>query len=309
MIEDLTIVYRGDAVERAEKRATTLELLASSGSIEVTRQRITAGRHFYLYAADEWVGFELLYLLEGRLTIEPQNPDVSDPQAIHLNPGDYLYHNGLSKKLFFRVEEEAEFLMVNSAPSFDLMRDRVKDMVEMARSVEEKDHATDGHCFRLERLAIQTGEKLGLLGQALIDISYAAYLHDLGKVKVPAEILGKGDSLTDEEWEQMRRHPDLGADMLREKEFLAGAAEIVRAHHERFDGLGYPKGLKGEEIPIGARIIAVVDTYDAMTSTRPYSEAKTKEAAIDELQRTSGTQFDPGVVEVFVKIVTADDVA
>jgi len=307
VFEGLTIARRGDALERAEKRTTTLELLASSGSVEVTRQRVETGRHFSLLAADEWVGFELLYLLEGVLLIEPDSEAGETSEAVRLNPGEYVYHNGLPKKVFFRVEEEAEFLMVNSAPSFELMRDRVKDMVEMARSVEEKDSMTEGHCDRLGKYAILVAEDLGLLGQSLIDISYAAYLHDLGKIKVPAEILGKRGLLTDEEWEQMKRHPELGADLLREKAFLHGAADIVAAHHERYDGHGYPRGLAGEEIPIGARIIAVVDTYDAITSIRPYQEAKAKEEAIEELKRGAGTQFDPHIVDVFVKVIEHDD--
>jgi putative nucleotidyltransferase with HDIG domain len=308
VVDGMTIARRGEALARAEKRTTTLELLASSGSLEVTRQRVETGRHFSLLAADEWTGFELLYLLEGILLIEPEPEKAGQREVIRLNPGDYLYHNGLPKKVFFRVEAEAEFLMINSAPSFELMRDRVKDMVEMARSVEEKDSMTDGHCDRLGHMAILVGEKLGLLGQSLIDISYAAYLHDLGKIKVSAEILGKQGLLTDEEWVQMKRHPDLGAEMLREKEFLSGAADIVAAHHERFDGSGYPRGLVGEEIPLGARIIAVVDTYDAITSVRPYQDAQAKGDALAEIRAGAGTQFDPKVVDAFIEIITKDDV-
>ncbi|MBU0595567.1 HD-GYP domain-containing protein [Candidatus Bipolaricaulota bacterium] len=275
--------------------------------MEVSRQRIEAGRHFYLYASDEWTGFELLYLLEGTLTIEPEEGAEPEEEAIVLKPGDHIHHNGLPRKIYFRVGEEAEFLMINSAPSFDLMQNRVKDMVAIARSVEQKDSMTEGHCDRLGRLAIRTGEHLGLLGQSLIDISFAAYLHDIGKVQVPAEILGKQGLLTDEEWEQMERHPDLGAEMLKEKAFLHGAAKIVKAHHERFDGSGYPRGLKGEEIPIGARIIAVVDTYDAITSIRPYQAAQVKEEALKELRNGAGTQFDPRVVDAFIEIIGSDD--
>ena len=167
-----------------------------------------------IYASDEWSGFELVYLLKGALTIEDE-----EEGDITLAPGDFLHHNGLPEKVYFRVGEEAEFLMISSSPSFHLMRDGVDDMTELARSVEEKDAATDGHCARLERLAIQTSERLGLVGQTLIDISYGAYLHDIGKIKVPDEILGKAASLTEAEWEEMKRHPDYGAEMLNEREF------------------------------------------------------------------------------------------
>ena len=296
VIEGLTIRHRDDAVERVEKRSTTLELLATSGSVEVSRQRIEAGRHFYLYASDEWTGFELVYVVEGVLSID----------RIFLRSGDFIYHNGLPKKVYFRAAEEAELLLVSSAPSFHMARDRVDDMVAIARSVEEKDSATNGHCDRLGRLAISTGEKLGLTGQALVDLSYAAYLHDIGKVKVPDAILGKEGQLTDAEWDEMKRHPEYGAEILREKDFLGSAAEIVKTHHERYDGSGYPNGLKGDEIPIGARIIAVVDTYDAITSTRPYHDAQVQRTAIEELTRNAGTQFDPQAVRAFLEVIGGD---
>jgi len=307
VIEGLTIRRRDDAVERVEKRSTTLELLAQNGSLEVSRQRIEEGRHFYLYASDEWTGFEFIYVLEGVLSIENEEDVKNGEESVLLRHGDYLYHNGLPNKVYFRAVEEIEVLLVSSAPSFDMASDRVEEMAAIARSVEEKDETTQGHCRRLVRLAIRTGEKLGLGGQPLIDLSYAAYLHDIGKVKVPDEILNKGEDLSSEEWAEMRRHPIYGAEMLREKDFLLGAAEIVRAHHERYDGSGYPRGLKADEIPIGARIVAVVDTYDAMMSQRTYQqEPLSKSEAVEELRKHAGTQFDPTVVEAFIEVIGGD---
>lgn len=309
MIEGLTIRRRDDVVDRVEKRSTTVELLAKSGPAEVAHQHIEAGRHFFLYASDEWSGFELIFILDGVLTIEP-GEGAPASEVVQLQRCDYIYHNGLPRRVYCRATSDVELLLFSSSltPSFDMARNGMQEMTALAQSVEEKDHATDGHCYRLERLAIRTSEKLGILGQSLIDVSYAAYLHDIGKVQVPSEILGKEGLLTDEEWEQMKRHPDLGAEMLREKDFLGGAAEIVRAHHERFDGSGYPRGLKGEEIPIGARIIAVVDTYDAITSVRPYQAAQAKDEAIEELRKGGGTQFDPQVLEAFFSILREDEI-
>ncbi|MCK5828056.1 HD-GYP domain-containing protein [Candidatus Bipolaricaulota bacterium] len=312
MVDGLTIRREGDdAVDRVEKRSTSLELLAKSGSAEVYRQSIEAGRHFYLYASDEWAGFELIYVLCGVLTID-KDPDGDEEQApVVLNPGDCIHHNGLPKRVYFRVNEAAELLLFSSAPGFDLATAGVADMVAMARSVEEKDEATQGHCDRLGHWAIKTGEKLELDGQQLIDLSYGAFLHDIGKVKVPSDILTKEASLTDKEWKEMSKHPDYGADMMSERDYLGGAASIVRAHHERFDGGGYPCGLKGEEIPIGARVVAVVDTYDAIVSARPYKKALAKEEAISELKKNAGTQFDPTVVRAFLEVIksTSDEKA
>ena len=298
MVRGMTVRNHDDAEERIAKNATSLDLLASSEGIEITRQKITSWKHFYLRATDEWSGFELMYVLEGTLTIE--DPDHGD---IPLHVGDFIHHNGLPDKVYFRVETDVELLMVSSSPSFHLGQSEIQDMVSLAKSVEEKDEATEGHCKRLERLAVLTSERLGLSGQQLIDVSFGAYLHDIGKVNVPDEILNKTGALSKEEWEDMRKHPDHGAEMLREKEILQGAAEIVRAHHERFDGNGYPKGLRGTEIQIGARVVAVVDAYDAITSARPYQTAQAKRDAINELKRGAGSQFDPDVVRAFIEVI------
>jgi putative nucleotidyltransferase with HDIG domain len=158
-------------------------------------------------------------------------------------------------------------------------------------------------------LAIRTGERLGLPGQRLIDLSYGAYLHDVGKVRVPVGILNKPGRLTDEEWVEMRRHPEYGAEMLREKNFLRAAAQIVVSHHENYDGSGYPHGLRGEEIPMEARVVSVVDAYDAITSERPYQVAGAKSKAVQELRLNAGTQFDPRVVRAFLSVIGEDELA
>jgi len=300
--EGLTIGHRGDARERIEKRYTSLELLATNGAMEVTHQQIEAGRHFNLYADDEWSGFEFLYLLKGTMSLDDGNGG-----GIPLGKGDYMHHNGLSEKAYFRVETDVEMLMFCTPPSFHLIREDMQEMIAMAQAVEEKDPATEGHCSRLGRLAILIGERLGLSGEQLISLSYGAFLHDIGKVKVPDEILNKTTQLTDSERTEMQKHPDHGADMLSERDYLGGAAEIVRAHHERFDGGGYPHGLKGEEIPIGARVVAVVDTYDAIVSARPYKKALAKDEAINELEKHAGLQFDPRVVRAFLQVVAGAD--
>ena len=302
MVRGLTIGHRDDAEARIAKIATSLELLASSNGIEVARQTITSGKHFYLRAADEWAGFELMYVLEGALTVED-----SEQGEIRLQAGEFIYHTGLPERAYFRAETDVKLLMVSSSPSFHLGQREIQDMVSLAKSVEEKDPTTDGHCMRLEQLAILTGEQLGLSGKQLIDLSFGAYLHDIGKVKVPDEILNKTEALNRKEWDEMRKHPVHGAEMLREKEILQGAAEIVRAHHERWDGTGYPRELEAEDIPIGARVIAVVDTYDAITCSRPYQDALAKEEAIRELEKNAGTQFDPRVVEAFLQVLRGSD--
>jgi HD-GYP domain-containing protein (c-di-GMP phosphodiesterase class II) len=152
-------------------------------------------------------------------------------------------------------------------------------------------------------LAVDVGRRLGLDRASLDELSRAAQLHDLGKVAVPDEILGKPGALDEREWEFIHQHTVVGERILRASPALREAATIVRSSHERWDGTGYPDGLVGEEIPLAARIVAACDAFEAMTTTRPYREARTAEAALAELERCSGTQFDPAVVDVLVVLV------
>ena len=147
---------------------------------------------------------------------------------------------------------------------------------------------------------------MGITGKALRDIRLGALLHDVGKIGIPDSILQKPGPLTPEEWKLMKKHPDLGARLLERIKFLEGAIPIVLNHQERFDGTGYPKGFRGKEIPLGARIFAVVDTFDSMTSDRPYRKALNYQAALKEIRENAGTQFDPEVAAVFTTIPPAE---
>lgn len=298
--DGLTVALPGQVLESVAKRSTLLELLASDGKIEVTRQSIRAGKHFYIYASDTWSGFELIYVMSGELLLDDTRG------RIRVGAGGYLHHAGLSEKAFLRVQSDVELLMVASPPGYHLMREGIEDMLQIAQAVELKDRETNEHCSRIEHLAVRAGEMLGMSGQELIDLSYAASLHDIGKVGVPDQILGKDASLTESEWEMMKRHPEHGAELLWKRDFLGDAGSIVAAHHERFNGSGYPKGLKGEEIPLGARIIAVVDTYDAMTMERAYGDAKPSRDAQRELREQAGTLYDPDVVKAFLSVIEQD---
>lgn len=169
-------------------------------------------------------------------------------------------------------------------------------------ALDARDHETKGHSFRVAAYAMAIARHMGLDEgtQQWIDMQRGALLHDIGKIGVPDFILHKPGPLTPEEWTDMKRHPHIGHEMLKDISFLSGAAAIVHAHHERFDGKGYPLGLAGDEIPIGARIFTIADAFDAMTSDRPYRKALTPEAAWQEVLRHSGTQFDPQVVQAFL---------
>jgi putative nucleotidyltransferase with HDIG domain len=165
-----------------------------------------------------------------------------------------------------------------------------------------KDAETEGHCKRVTAFTIAIAKAMGVEPAILPQIARAAFLHDIGKMAIPDHILRKPGPLTPEERDIMRTHCEIGYNMVKRIPFLREAAEIVLAHQEYFDGTGYPRGLRGEEIPLGARIFAVADALDAMISDRVYRKALSIKHAQDEIQRCSGTQFDPMVVKVFVKM-------
>jgi len=173
----------------------------------------------------------------------------------------------------------------------------------LTSALDQRDGVTEGHSRRVADLSLIVARELGIDGDNLLDIERAGILHDIGKLAVPDAILSKPAALTPDEWLEMRRHPDVGYDMVRNVPFLGRAAEIIRSHHERFDGAGYPCSLEGEAIPLGARIFAVVDAYDAMTSDRPYRLARSHEEALEEIRHQVGTQFDPVVVAPFFAAV------
>ena len=172
----------------------------------------------------------------------------------------------------------------------------------LGSALDLRDAETEGHSKRVTAFTVEIARAMGIRGEDLRVIARGAFLHDFGKMAVRDQLLTKPGPLDPDEIEEMRKHCELGYQMVRKIPFLRDAAEIVYAHQERWDGTGYPRGLKGEEIPLGARIFAIADTLDAITSNRPYRAAQSYQAAREEIVRWSGRQFDPKVVEVFLRI-------
>ena len=172
-------------------------------------------------------------------------------------------------------------------------------------ALDTRDTETEGHSERVTGYTMLLAGQLGVSADEQYHIERGALLHDIGKIGVPDRILLKPGPLTDSEWTEMRKHPSIGHKMCSRIDFLKGASEIILHHHERWDGAGYPSRLKGEAIPLGARIFAVVDTFDAMTTDRPYRSALPYAAAAEEILKYKGTQFDPQIVEAFLVVPEA----
>lgn len=212
-----------------------------------------------------------------------------------------------------RALERANLIKANKDYQKNLERkvaDQTRELVKlysgtleaMILALDLRERETGHHSYRVTEYALNLGRHLALDESQLSVIAKGALLHDIGKIGVPDNILLKPDSLTDEEWHLMKQHAQLGYELLNKIEFLEESSLIVYTHHERYDGNGYPQGLAGDEIPLGARIFSVVDAFDAMTSKRVYKKAMPFEEAVERIRESSGTQFDPVVVDTFVNV-------
>ncbi len=206
-----------------------------------------------------------------------------------------FYQQELERKVSIRTLE------LNRA-SLEIEESYKITLEALVTALDAREHETQAHSQRVREYTLALGNVLGLSHGDLIQVGRGALLHDVGKIGVPDSILLKPGKLTPDEWMEMQRHPRIGFEILESIQFLAPAAEIVLTHQERWDGEGYPNKLAGIDIPVGARIFAVVDCLDAMTSDRPYRKALSFRHASEEIRRCSGSQFDPKVVQAFLSL-------
>ena len=201
----------------------------------------------------------------------------------------------------WRIAEKEKMSVQSRLEKLSRERGSVIEVLCNALGLEKNVKAAQAQ--RVGELAASVAFQMRLREDEVNRVRQAAILHDVGKIGIAENVLSKPDSLDDDEWKAMMRHPEVGHEILSQVSSLKGVAEVIHSHHERFDGQGYPRGLKSDDIPVGSRIYAVVDAYAAMTSDRPYRKTMEHDIAVREIVRNSLTQFDPAVVEAFLEVV------
>jgi putative methionine-R-sulfoxide reductase with GAF domain len=217
-----------------------------------------------------------------------------------------LLNDGYVKKMLLVLAGKAA-LAIESMDLFDTLNARNFEMVEtLIRALDAKDHYTHDHAGRAKIKAEQISRALSFSEKMTTHVKYAALLHDIGKIGIPEHILLKPGKLTPEEFEQIKKHPEIGYKIILPVKFLSDVAKMVLYHQEWYNGKGYPYGVAGEKIPLGARIVSVLDSWDAMTSDRPYRKALDYATAVSEVKKGRGVQFDPRIVDIFLALEAKD---
>jgi len=252
---------------------------------------------------EEWSKIPIIFLTAD-------NTAETEEQCLAAGADDYISKPFVPQVMQRRVERILELYELRNDLEVRLEEKRqqvelvtLNAIMAIANMIEARDAYTRGHSNRVAQCSVAIGKKVGMSEKELKNIDYMALLHDIGKIGVPDNILNKPFSLTEDEYAVMKKHPTKGYDILKNFSAIPDLHYGILYHHERYDGKGYPGGLKGEEIPFQARIIAIADTYDAMTSDRAYRKALPLDVVIDEFVENRGIQFDPQLVDVFLEMI------
>lgn len=280
---------------------SVLSLLAKAGNLEIMSYEFSANRPNSITPGDHPDLMEFYFIIEGSITID------ADGEKHTLQQGDYFYVYSIKNIISFWTQADTKMLYISSAPVFNLLYTYTDDLNALLKKSETKDVYTHEHGNRVQHYAVQIADELGLSSEINFTLALASLFHDIGKCFIPDEILNKVSKLSDGEFNYIKKHPTYSSELL-ESKFINDIAIIVEQHHERIDGTGYPKGLKSAEIRIEAKIIAVADSYDAMTSDRAYRKAFTPNAAVDELKRCIGSYYEENIVCALEQILKKEGV-
>ena len=294
----ITVHTKHESIETVSSQVGQARLLSAAQGVEIVEITLAKAGRMFLQPPPEpsSTTLETYYVLGGSLQLS------CDSGSLPLGAGDSIVLSELQDGAALLALTDVQILYVTTQPFFHEISDFTQRLMALAVEVELKDGYTADHCRRLQTLSYATGQELGLSSGELYRLNYGAYLHDLGKVRIPLEILQKPAKLTSEEWLVMKGHPTFGREML-VTTLLDDVGPLVEQHHERFDGSGYPYGLAKDEVVPGAYIVAVADTYDAMTTDRVYRKALSPEVSFAELTKYAGTHYPKEVVKAFFSAV------
>jgi putative two-component system response regulator len=292
-LEGFAVIAAANGREALEKMSTP----AHNGPIDLILSDIAMpemdGYAFFraVRSRPEWISIPFLFL-----TARGEKQDILAGKD--LGADDYLIKPLSREELLTavraRLDRSQELRVVQLQQAYET------SLTVLANAIEVRDQYTRGHVERVMAYSFALAESLGWRSEAQREqLRFGAILHDIGKIHIPEAVLRKRDPLTPAEWGQIRQHPISGAEMVRGIDYLAPAVAVIRCHHERWDGAGYPEGLAGEQIPLAARIVTVADGFDAMTTARPYSPARSPQEAYEEVLSQAGSQYDPAVVAAF----------
>lgn len=284
-----TRIRRGEAIAGQVLETGKAKIVEDVGSIKAESDRYSEYRSF--------ISFPLM-----QVPLRATNQSLGIINVTN-RFGDQPYTNEDLENLDF-IADTASVAINNQLKSVELEKSYFMTMKALATAVEEKDRYTRGHSERVKTYAVELAKRLGVSSETISIIENACVLHDIGKIGIPDFIIHKDRDLTEEEYRQIKEHPAKGERIIRVIPFLEPARSIIRHHHERFDGTGYPDEIKGKEIEPGARIVAIADAYDAMTTERPYRGPLPRDHAIAVLKEQKGKQFDPELVDIFVRYLT-----
>lgn len=289
-------ILKNGYLEKVNNDSTTLSLLGRGNSLEIMKQAIQKDRLFILFPGEDADVEEFYYIIEGEIEGEIDN------EKVRLSANDFFSAKNLETTVDFYTKSDVILLSISTAPVFQELSGEIKELRKIGEAVEQKDRYTFNHSSRVAHYAVKTATKMKLPKQRIQNLYSAAFLHDIGKINIPEEVLKKPGKLTDAEFELVKKHPGDGAEMIRQTPY-AELADIVEQHHERVNGRGYPFGLVDEEILLEAKIIGVCDTFDAMTEDRAYRKAFSAEFALAEIKQLAGIQYDPEVVKAFEQVI------
>lgn len=289
-------IYKSDdALEVFNNKAGMFKLLIQDDDMEVFESNINPGKSIICQPYESKDSLNIIIVLSGKMFHTNERKIIQS--------GDRITFKNLNETHHISVIENTKLLMIRNSKHFIQQASTSNVVCDLIHQIQEKDHYTEDHCNNTGNLAVQIATIMKLPETTINNILHAGKIHDVGKINIPVEILNKPAALSFEEYEIVKRHSIDGHDIVLKTTGNHELAKIVLDHHERLDGSGYPNGLRSDEISIESRIMAVVDSYDAMISKRPYKDAMGVQEALDDLKRHSGTWYDEHVISALSEII------